>query len=84
MTSIRVIRNLDGLKYALSQLGGENWENYSPEDLQEIWLYLRDCRETQRGLMDKIVAVKTKKLFPDGKIIIQVDAISSDEKMSPL
>ena len=82
MTSIRVIRNLDGLKYALSQLGGENWESYSPEDLQEIWLYLRDCRETQRGLMDKIVAVKTKKLFPDGHIVLHIDPIESEERVN--
>ena len=82
MITIPVLRFLDGLKYALFQLGNQNWENMSPDDLQETWLFLRDCREAQRALMDKIVKIKTDKLFPDGHIVLHIDPIQSDERVN--
>ena len=79
-----LIQLLDAYEYTITQLNWQPYEEMTPDELQTIWMRLRDIREMQYALMYKIVDLKTKKLFPDGHIIIEVESLQSDENVSEL
>ena len=77
-----LIQLLDAYEFTLTQLNWQPFEGMNPDELQSVWLRLRDIREMQRTLMDKIVKIKTDKLFPDGHIRLVIESIQSEERVN--